>query len=91
MKITLAKTAGFCFGVRRAVEMVLQLLDQGQKVCTLGPIIHNPQLVNELAERGVRIVEQPEQVKKGEVLVLRSHGVSAAVEKRAAEIGRAHV
>lgn len=86
MKITLAKTAGFCFGVRRAVEMVLQLLDQGQKVCTLGPIIHNPQLVNELAERGVRIVEQPEQVKKGEVLVLRSHGVSAAVEKRAAEV-----
>ena len=49
MKITLAKTAGFCFGVDRAVKMVYDLLESGEKVCTLGPIIHNPQLVEELS------------------------------------------
>ena len=51
MKITLAKTAGFCFGVDRAVKMVFELLEKGEKVCTLGPIIHNPQLVDELLEK----------------------------------------
>ena len=59
MKITLAETAGFCFGVNRAVNMVYELLEKGEKVCTLGPIIHNPQLVEELASKGVRIVEMP--------------------------------
>ena len=48
MKITLAKTAGFCFGVNRAVQSVYDLLEKGEKVCTLGPIIHNPQLVEGL-------------------------------------------
>ena len=57
MKITLAKTAGFCFGVNRAVNKVYQLLDEGKKVCTLGPIIHNPQLVESLKQQGVRIIE----------------------------------
>lgn len=85
MKITLAKTAGFCFGVRRAVEMVEHLLSEGKQVCTLGPIIHNPQMVESLSRRGVRIVEEPEQAKPNEVLVLRSHGVSAAVEQRSAK------
>lgn len=75
MKITLAKTAGFCFGVNRAVNMVYKLLDEGKKVCTLGPIIHNPQMVNELEQKGVRIVNSPDEVKDNEVLVIRSHGV----------------
>ena len=56
MKITLAKTAGFCFGVNRAVQMVYDLVEDGQKVCTLGPIIHNSQMVEELASKGVRVV-----------------------------------
>ena len=46
--IRVAKTAGFCFGVNRAVETVYKLLDEDKTVCTLGPIIHNPQLVEEL-------------------------------------------
>ena len=50
MKITLAKTAGFCFGVNRAVDMVEKLADLGEKVCTLGPIIHNTHLVEELGK-----------------------------------------
>ena len=55
--ITVAKTAGFCFGVDRAVNLVYELLESGKKVCTLGPIIHNPQLVGELIARGVIIAD----------------------------------
>ena len=76
MKITLAKTAGFCFGVNRAVQMVYDLLDEGKKVCTLGPIIHNPQMVEQLNLRGVRIVDDVSEVNSDETLVIRSHGVS---------------
>ena len=83
MKITLAKTAGFCFGVNRAVNMVYDLLNSGERVCTLGPIIHNPQLVAELESRGVRTVQEPEQVNENEVLVIRSHGVGADIYERA--------
>ena len=79
MKITLAKTAGFCFGVNRAVKMVYELLDSGKKVCTLGPIIHNPQMVEELSARGVRIVNSPKEVGQNETLVIRSHGVTDSV------------
>ena len=86
MKITLAETAGFCFGVNRAVNMVYELLEKDEKVCTLGPIIHNPQLVEELASKGVRIVESPKEVEKGETLVIRSHGVSREVTNEAADL-----
>ena len=87
MKITVAETAGFCFGVDRAVRSVYDLLDKGAKVCTLGPIIHNPQLVSDLESRGVRIVGHPEDVKTGETLVIRSHGVGRDVYERADKIG----
>ncbi|MBR2489132.1 MAG: bifunctional 4-hydroxy-3-methylbut-2-enyl diphosphate reductase/30S ribosomal protein S1, partial [Clostridia bacterium] len=87
MEIKLAETAGFCFGVNRAVNMVYELLDKNEKVCTLGPIIHNPQLVNELADRGVRIVESPDEVAESETLVIRSHGVAKSVYDRAEELG----
>ena len=79
MKITLAKTAGFCFGVNKAVQTVYDLLDENKKVCTLGPIIHNPQLVSDLETRGVRIVSSPNEVIGGETLVIRSHGVEKSV------------
>ena len=75
MEIRLAKTAGFCFGVSKAVDRVYQLLAQGRQVCTLGPIIHNPQLVAELEIKGVYAVTSPEEVPAGAVLVIRSHGV----------------
>ena len=54
-KIILAKTAGFCFGVDRAVNLVYDLVEKGEKVCTLGPIIHNAQLVSDLESKGVKI------------------------------------
>ena len=81
MKITLAKTAGFCFGVNRAVDMVEKLADLGEKVCTLGPIIHNTQLVEELGKKGVRIINSPSEAMDNEVLVIRSHGVTEEIEK----------
>ncbi len=79
MNIKLAKTAGFCFGVNRAVNTVYDLIEKGERVCTLGPIIHNPQLVDELITKGVRIVSSPDEVNTGEVLVIRSHGVEQSV------------
>ena len=79
MNIKLAKTAGFCFGGNRAVNTVYDLIEKGERVCTLGPIIHNPQLVDELIQKGVRIVSTPNEVNDGEVLVIRSHGVEQSV------------
>ncbi len=87
MKIKLAETAGFCFGVNRAVNTVYELLGEGKKVCTLGPIIHNPQLVGELGKQGVKVVENVDEVTEGEILVIRSHGVPKAVTDRADEMG----
>ena len=87
MKITLAKTAGFCFGVDRAVQTVYDLLDRGEKVCTLGPIIHNPQMVAELEERGVRIIDDPRNVRDGETMVIRSHGVGKDIYELAESCG----
>ena len=52
MEIRLAKTAGFCFGVNRAVELTYGLLAEGHKVATLGPLIHNPQAVEDMRRKG---------------------------------------
>ncbi len=87
MKINKAETAGFCFGVNRAVNMVYELLENKKKVCTLGPIIHNPQLVDELTKKGVRIVKSPSEVKPNETLVIRSHGVEQSVLDEALNLG----
>lgn len=83
MTIKLAKSAGFCFGVNRAVDTVTRLLDAGKTVATLGPIIHNPQVVEQLGARGVRTVSSPEEAPAGSTLVIRSHGVSRAVWEQA--------
>ena len=79
MKITVANSAGFCFGVNRAVQMIYRLLNVGKQVYTLGPIIHNPQMVDKLAKRGVQIVNDPAEVPQGGTLVIRSHGVPKAI------------
>ncbi len=82
MRIEVAKTAGFCFGVDRAVSTVYDLLAQGKKVCTLGSIIHNPQIVDDLKKRGVFPVEKPEDVPEGCTLVIRSHGAPQSTVDR---------
>ncbi len=79
MKITVAKSAGFCFGVNRAVEIVNELTDGGASVSTLGPIIHNKQVVDELEKKGVTVVNTPEEASSDRTLVIRSHGVGADV------------
>lgn len=86
-EIKLAKTAGFCFGVNRAVSMVYAMLEEGKTVYTLGPIIHNPQVVDDLEKRGVVIVDETGEVPQGAVLVVRTHGVPAAVIQAIRERG----
>ena len=81
MRITVAKTAGFCFGVNRAVELTYSLVDSGKKVCTLGPIIHNPQVIEDLKDRGVEIISSPDEAQKGSTVVVRAHGVADSVMK----------
>ncbi|MEE1282001.1 MAG: bifunctional 4-hydroxy-3-methylbut-2-enyl diphosphate reductase/30S ribosomal protein S1 [Acutalibacteraceae bacterium] len=76
--IILAKTAGFCFGVNRAVNLVYELSDK-EKVCTLGPIIHNTEMVKELEKKGVLIADNPSDVKNNYTVVIRSHGVAKSV------------
>lgn len=87
MKIILAETAGFCFGVNRAVNMVYDLVKKGEKVHTLGPIIHNPQVVEDLEKSGVGIIEHPSDAPKGESVIIRAHGVPESVYREMNEQG----
>lgn len=81
MKVTVAKNAGFCFGVKRAMEMVYQEIGKGKPVYTLGPIIHNEQVVEDLRQRGVQVINSPEECAdiEGGTVIIRSHGVSEEV------------
>ncbi|MBQ6600176.1 MAG: 4-hydroxy-3-methylbut-2-enyl diphosphate reductase, partial [Clostridia bacterium] len=79
MKIETAKTAGFCFGVNRAVKILGEKLDEGKKICTLGPIILNPQVIEELRERGALIIDKPSEAPEGYEVVIRAHGVTKQV------------
>ena len=79
MPVILAEKAGFCFGVDRAIKLIEGLVEEGRSVATLGPIIHNQQVIDSLAQKGVKVVESPSQVEKGTVLVLRTHGVTRDV------------
>ena len=79
MEITIAESAGFCFGVNRAVDLVNSLVSDGVAVSTLGPIIHNRQVVDELAGRGVTVVDEPSMAEHDRTLVIRSHGVGRDV------------
>lgn len=78
-KIILAETAGFCFGVDRAVNLVYSLVNDGKKVCTLGPIIHNAQLVGDLEQLGVKIIDSIDECPDGYMVVVRTHGVEKSV------------
>lgn len=86
-KITLAKKAGFCFGVDRAIKLIEKLASEGRKVATLGPIIHNSQVIEDLESRGVKVVNSPAEVEEGVILVLRTHGVTQDVLREVEESG----
>ena len=83
MEILVAKTAGFCFGVRRAMEMVASALKEGKRpLYSLGPLIHNPRVVKELEAEGLQMVDTLAQIPGGTV-VIRSHGVGPSVYQAA--------
>ncbi|MBO5733450.1 MAG: bifunctional 4-hydroxy-3-methylbut-2-enyl diphosphate reductase/30S ribosomal protein S1 [Clostridia bacterium] len=80
MDITVAKTAGFCFGVARAVEMVEKCCkDTQNKYYTLGPIIHNKHVVEGFARKGIAPIENIDRLKEGEKLIIRTHGVGREI------------
>ena len=79
MSIKKAESAGFCFGVNRAINIVDDLISQNIKVCTLGPIIHNMEMVRELKEQGCRPIDDISELCDDETLVIRSHGVPKSV------------
>ena len=78
-RVTVAKSAGFCFGVSRAVELVERAAGEGKQVVTLGPIIHNRHVVAKFEAMGVRVISVPEEAPEGSTVVIRSHGVARAV------------
>lgn len=87
VRIEVAQEAGTCFGVERALELALEAArDATGPVHTMGPLIHNPQVVAELESQGVTVVDGPD-VEAGATLLLRAHGVTPEVERRAAEAG----
>lgn len=82
MIVKVAKSAGFCFGVKRAVDIVYELIEQGRTgIYTLGPIIHNEEVVKDLEEKGVNVLNKIEDAKQfcPQIVVIRSHGVPKAV------------
>lgn len=82
MEITVAKSAGFCFGVQRAVDSVYKELEENSgKIYTFGPIIHNEQVVEDLNKRGIEVIDTVEQLKKIKegTVVIRSHGVAKEI------------
>lgn len=82
MKVISAKTAGFCFGVNKAVNTVYEQIEKsGLPVYTFGPIIHNDIVVSELAEKGVRVIDSEEEISKIKegTVIIRSHGVSKKI------------
>ena len=87
MQIILAKTAGFCFGVDRAVEMVAESVRSGKKTATLGPIIHNRHVVDKFLKLGVREIAAPEEAEAGETVIIRAHGVPKRVQEKLAGSG----
>ena len=94
MKVKVAKTAGFCFGVQRAVDKVYELIGScPDRLFTLGPIIHNEEVVNDLEKKGVRVASEDDlrTLPEGSTVVIRSHGVGKEVYDHLEECGLSYV
>ena len=79
MRIKQAKTAGFCFGVDRAVNLAYETAEKGVKACSLGPLIHNDTVTDSLREKGIGIIGTPEEAESGETVIIRAHGVAPGI------------
>ena len=90
MEVIVAKSAGFCFGVQRAVDTVYSEVESGKKIYTLGPIIHNDRVVSDLADKGVTVIDDIKDVSRlGDgTIIIRSHGISKDAEE---ELNASHL
>ncbi len=88
MDVVIANELGFCFGVRRAIALVNKTLDKyfGRRICIVGDLIHNNQVVDELKEKGISMINSAEELKKGDVLIIRSHGESPEAYQHAKKL-----
>jgi 4-hydroxy-3-methylbut-2-enyl diphosphate reductase len=88
MKVIVAKTAGFCFGVKRAVKIAFEVSRKKHKgVYTLGPIIHNPQVVERLRQRGIVPIEDIKGKRDIEALIIRTHGIPYSLSEKISSMG----
>ena len=93
MKVKVAETAGFCFGVQRAIDKVYELIGKSEKpIFTLGPIIHNEEVVEDLASKGVQVISEkdidaPSEKLRSGIVVIRSHGVGKPIYDKLKEKG----
>lgn len=81
MKVEMAKTAGFCFGIERAVNIVYKEIEESKSVYTYGPITHNEEVIKDLSNRGVKVIDSTEELKKvpKSTIIIRAHGVAKEV------------
>ncbi len=87
MKTILAPKAGFCFGVKRALDLAMKTArETNKKIYTLGPLIHNPQVVEDLSRKGIKVVKEISEIPDG-VVIIRSHGVGPEIFSKADEFG----
>ncbi len=84
IKLEIAANSGFCFGVKRAIQIVQETIRQNSKVATLGPIIHNPQMVNYLKNRGLCVLDNINEI-TDETIIIRSHGITSYEYKKLLE------
>ncbi|MBZ4662360.1 MAG: bifunctional 4-hydroxy-3-methylbut-2-enyl diphosphate reductase/30S ribosomal protein [Caloramator sp.] len=85
MEILVAKTAGFCFGVKKAIEKAFN--EKGDRIFTYGPIIHNKQVVEELKDRGIDVVENLDNIQPNDKIIVRSHGISKGEYEKIEQMG----
>ncbi|HPT72285.1 MAG TPA: 4-hydroxy-3-methylbut-2-enyl diphosphate reductase, partial [Candidatus Cloacimonadota bacterium] len=86
MIIRLAKNSGFCFGVKRAIHLALTAAEGNNSIVTLGPLIHNPQMVEKLKEKGIEVIESPDEIGKRKAII-RSHGIPLSEKEFLEEAG----
>lgn len=89
MRVKVAKSAGFCIGVKRAVELVLRIADEHRRrrIFTFGPLIHNPQTVEMLNAKGIDVMQKLNDGQEGDIVVIRSHGIAPDVREKISAAG----
>ncbi len=87
MCVTVAKHAGFCYGVAKAVRLAEELVAQGKHIATLGPLIHNPQWMAMMEQKGLLCISDPQQLPQGYELIIRSHGITKQMYEKLDKLG----